>query len=232
MRKNKPTRRKSNLPGDIKIKLWGIMSQISTLPDLWNHLVNNPDILTDSEWQRFGITRDNVKENARGTITRDTYRGLQQEIRAMPFRELATLPENIQNWVRGLRGDTNLQQSIESLIQLQENHFEDLANAARRLADNLKPYLLENSGLLCDYVVGTEKDQNLEEQLWADSPTEWLLSHMKTEIPSLKKLDNWLDVSTKEIDRFLLERLNLRAAQKYFMGECKVCEKWYCGRVA
>jgi len=51
----------------------------------------------------------------------------------MPLRELAHLPEEIQNWARGLKGDMQLQHSIESLIHLQEEHREELANAAKRL---------------------------------------------------------------------------------------------------
>lgn len=229
MRQMKPPWVKSNLPRTIKVKLWDIIRQTNTYPNMCKHLANYPDSLTDFEWRQLGTTRDTITdslENTQSIITRDTYKALQNEIRDIPLREVALLPEELHNWARGLKGDTHLKQSIESLIESQEIHVEDLANAARRLADNLKPYLQEVSGYLGDYVIGNEDEQEFEEQLQADSPTKWLLSHMKTELLQLRTLNKWLEIPTKYIDNQLLERLYLRASQKYFPGECKECENW------
>ena len=125
---------KSNLLTNIKVKFWNIMRQTNTYPNVCKHLANHPDLLTDSEWQQVGTNRDAFVKKPGSTITRDTYKALQEEIRAMPLRELAHLPEEIQNWARGLMGDRQLQHSIESLIRLQEDHWEALADAANRHA--------------------------------------------------------------------------------------------------
>ena len=224
MAKSKPPWVKTNIPKEIKIKLWRVMRDNPTYTQLQCYVTNFPDIFTESEYKYLGIDRDAKDSNYGQLISRDTYKALQNEIKGMPLRDVVDLPKELHNWVRGLKGDTTIQQSIESLIQLQENHLEELANAARKLADNLKPYLIEMSGHLDDYVIGNEKEQDFKEQLLADSPTKWLLSHMKTELPQLRTLNSWLEIPTKYIDDQLLERLYLRASQKYFPGECEECE--------
>jgi hypothetical protein len=193
---------------------------------------NNPNILTKNEWKVLGIELDSKNVSGKdgyGTLfTRDTYRALQIEIKTMPLRELALLPEEIQNWVRGLRGEKQLQQSMSTLIKQQDEHVDALINAASRLVNNLNPYLLENDFCLRDYITDTTKkdDKDLEEQIHSDIPTKWLLSHMKEEFHILGELDDWADIPTKMINVKLLRRLTVHAAQGSFPGTCEICKTW------
>lgn len=233
MGKTKPSWVKSNLPENIKVKLWDIMRQTNTYPNMCKYLANYPDSLIDHEWKQLGTTKEAITENfdvTKAVITRDIYKALQDEIKTMPLRELARLPDDIQNWGRASRGDSQLQQSIESLIKSQEDHIKDLARAARILADFLK-YARQSTLMGKWTLIEIATERNAKPEFMAileDFHTKCLLAHMKAEEPALAQLANlrlWDELKRRDINDALIDRLSLRAERKDFIGECEGCRR-------
>jgi len=234
MGREKPPWKKSNLPKNIKIKIWDIMSQTNTYPNMCKHLANYPDSLTDHEWEQLGTTKEAIKESIdimKAVITRDVYKALQEEIMLMPLRNLAFLHIMIQNFGRALRGDTQLQQSIESLIQLQEEHPKELARVAEKLVDFLK-YVRQTSSNWNWTLIEFATERNAKPEFIAileDFHTKCLLTHMQAEKPVLAQLASlrlWDDLKRRNINDALIDRLSLKAERKDFIGKCEICKYW------
>ena len=88
MAKLKANWMRTDIPKDIKVKLWRAMK-------------DNP---TYSAWLIAIARYDFEKEEEKYIRTsRDTYQALQYEIGEMPIEEIRTLPSDLQIWIRGLR---------------------------------------------------------------------------------------------------------------------------------
>lgn len=95
MSKLKPKWVKTDIPREIKIKLWRVMKDNPTFIPWQEYIANNSQLFTESE-ERYV------------PYSRDTYKRLQQEIREMPLDEIRLLPDDLQVWVKGLRPDVGL----------------------------------------------------------------------------------------------------------------------------
>jgi hypothetical protein len=108
------------------------------------------------------------------------------------------------------------------------NHRQKLAEAAKRLADNLTPYLPETGGVLKDYVFGEFKEtveSDIAQQLALDAPTRWLFSHLKAEYLFPEGSDSWGDILVNNT-MYYQQALDDKAENKEFIGTCEVCKNW------
>jgi hypothetical protein len=219
---------KSSLPLSIKIKLWDVIRQENTYRNFQSHLALKPEVLTTDEWGLLGTIKDDLELRATA-VSRDTYDNLIAEIKFMPLKELADLRvEVIINWERGRRGHKHLEITINELLEMHITHRQKLAEAAKRLADNLTPYLLVTGGVLEDYVFGEFKEtveSDIAQQLAIDAPTRWLFSHLKAEHLFPEDTGSWCDILVKNTMHYQ-QTLYDKAENKEFIGICEVCKNW------
>ena len=95
MSKLKPKWVKTDIPTEIKIKLWRVMKGIPTFVAWQKYVADNSQLFTESELKYIPYSRD-------------TYKKLQQEITEMPLDEIRLLPDDLQVWIKGIRPDVGL----------------------------------------------------------------------------------------------------------------------------
>ena len=95
MSKLKPKWVKTDIPREIKIKLWRVMKDNPTFTAWQQYIAKHTELFTNSESNYVPYSRD-------------TYKRLQQEIREMPLDEIHLLPDDLQVWIKGLRPDVGL----------------------------------------------------------------------------------------------------------------------------
>lgn len=128
MSKLKPPWQKTDIPKDIKLKLWRIMKDNPTY-DTW--LRGIADL-------QYGL--DKKEEDKYVKISRETHKRLQEEIKEMPVSEVCLLPIDLQVWVKGLRPDIKgkLELGEKQQNQVSERHINSLIEVADSLRFNLK----------------------------------------------------------------------------------------------
>ena len=101
MGKLKPNWMKTDIPKDAKLKLWRLMGDNPTFDTFQGQVSKHYDEI----FSKVSKTQDKY-----GTISRDTYKALQYEIMHMPAEEVASLPADLQSWVKQLRPELKLEQ--------------------------------------------------------------------------------------------------------------------------
>ncbi len=220
MSKSKPSWQKTDIPKRIKIILWQTMKDNPTQSAREQAVAKHEHDKSDDQWFR---------------ISRDTFKRLKQELVEMPTYELNMLPEDIREYSKTIRGDlqdnTLFVPSFDGLTKLQQEafiqHIKDLAAAAKRLAKNLEFYsnTLETAALVDSILSNEPEEADIVQQLKFDDSTEWLFSHIQSELHQLANLTCWDFLPLKDVN-IVRAQLNLRAAQKEFPGKCEVCEHW------
>ena len=168
-------------------------------------------------------------------MSRDTFKALGRELAEMPLEEVNTLPDDLKVWILG--GRKTLEEKLPAVkpgilakIQTPQaiKHRNELAEAAKRLRNNLLPYFLYDWDIsLIEAVVENEDaDSDIVQQLQFDDATRYLFSHMKEEVTQLKDIDSWEAMKIGDITLGFLDLLSLRSKQKDFYGKCTVCKDW------
>ena len=98
MSKLKPKWIKTDIPKDTKVKLWRIMKDNPTYESWQLYIGKHPELFTKDEGQYIRMSRD-------------TYKRLQDEVKAMPCSEVLSLPKDLQDWIVEIRPD--LKQELE-----------------------------------------------------------------------------------------------------------------------
>jgi hypothetical protein len=100
---------KTDIPKDIKVKLWRIMKDNPTYESWQLYISNHPELFTKDEEQRVRMSRD-------------TYKRLQDEVRAMPHSEVLSLPKDLQDWIVETRPDLKQELKRQRLEQSSKSH--------------------------------------------------------------------------------------------------------------
>lgn len=140
MGKLKPDWVRTDIPKDIKIKLWSLM-------------IDNP---TYGSWERAIVgeshTGDQDELFANDELkyikmSRDTYNALQYEIMHMPLEDVISLPPDLQSWVMQLRPGLGSEKHPRRKVEVTEmtslsekyliDHYQKLHKVLERLYDRL-----------------------------------------------------------------------------------------------
>lgn len=206
MAKLKPKWQKTDIPKSSKIKLWQIMKD------------NPTQISYDKAIAHLDISKE--EERWIYPLSRDTWRSLKREIIEMPYEEVISLPQDLQDWILQLRPDLKYKNNLEE-------HSKILAEVTRVLAEQLrsiKQYAPEKNEMIGALVVDYDQPDFLE--FWDDFPAKALLSHLQAELPELQNLDRWGNLRVSDITEGLLDMLSVKAIHKEFQGKCAICEDW------
>lgn len=218
MPKLKPEWVKTDIPKDAKLKLWRIMRDNPTFDAFQGQVSKRYDEIFG------GVSKTQDKY---GTISRDTYKALQYETKHMPVEEVASLPADLQSWVKQLRPELELEiKRVPGTIP------EGLLGLAVQLHDSLPR-------------IGAR-----DQVVWQLPDATWpSFSPLVSTDESPAELRIWLDKGTLKVDlllekdeRFLLLMMRLEAMSPEFkkfqefkqwlavvLGECQgICrEIWH-----
>jgi len=246
----------TDIPKDIKVKLWRFMKDNPTYKS-WEKAIVGKSYTTDQDEIITNVESDFIK------MSKDTYNSLKKEVLLMPQEEVETLPEDLKRWVMSVRPELKVylrpsdssktltveetvigeerKQLLEMFRQRLQEHLDELAKTALRLASNLEKYLskldicFDLSDPIGDVVyVGwldamdgkpdalsvrmAEVDRSLALNL---------LLHLKSEgneFPELANISDWAQLTGGRIsDDFVVERLRLKADHRNFSGGCPGC---------
>ena len=106
-----------------------------------------------------------------------------------------------------------------------KRHQDDLAKTAGEVLYELRVlrrYVPLPKEVVCEFAVDYDERDFLE--VLDHSQGEYLLSHMKSELPALQNLKSWADIKVNNITKEILDRLSLRIERREFEGRCEVCK--------
>jgi len=106
MAKLKPWWAKTDIPKDIRVKLWRIMRDNPTFDTFHGQVSKKFDEIF------MGVSK---KETKYGSLSRDTYNALKNEIMHMPVGDVAALPLDLQGWVIELRPE--MEEDLEEFLE-------------------------------------------------------------------------------------------------------------------
>ncbi|MFC1980035.1 hypothetical protein ACFLVS_04180 [Chloroflexota bacterium] len=138
MSKLKPKWVKTDIPSEIKIKLWQVMKDNPTFVAWHEHIARNSQLFTESEMKYVPYSRD-------------TYKKLQQEIIEMPLDEIRLLPNDLQVLIKGikdLRPDVGLVNGSKETVYKETQHKQEIRNLAKVLKDEIKSIVTSDSFVL------------------------------------------------------------------------------------
>lgn len=128
MHKLKPEWVKTDIPKDIRIKLWCLMKDNTTFDTFCGQLSKRYDEIFIDVSKR---------PDKYGSMSRDTYNALIYEIEHMPLEEVKTLPSDLQAWVIQIRPDLkenlNLLQQGITLEAVPRDMIPKIEELAKRL---------------------------------------------------------------------------------------------------
>lgn len=114
-------------------------------------------------------------------------------------------------------------QGKEITTERLREHWDDLAETARKLSLNLERY--SPSEIYPEYIAydrrDTEELENVDDYLGR-----CLLSHLKAEFPELFNMDIWQKIYDHGNKREVYEKLALVAHRRIFKGKCNICRDW------
>lgn len=241
MKKTKPKWVKTDIPKDIKIKLWRIMR-------------NNP---TYDAWSKDLAKRD-FDENEEKFIprSRDSYKALQDEIKQMPIAAVRELPFDIQVWIRELRPE------IAELLKAGQEKYRDHWGKLARLAEELALCLEFRSDSIMRLGRLVLHGELVKSRTYPDKPGgcffdgscvllsaersplyECLIEHLGAESPEFgEELQQareiatrwfgserealWHSVADDELVSKLRKELYLCSERGTFPGKCPICKGW------
>lgn len=119
------------------------------------------------------------------------------------------------------------QQVAKANSSLLEQHFTDLSNELLKFIPNLKfmtRYIFLQNEMISEIVIDEKYDHQINH---VDGYiTDCLLSHLKTQLTELAKINKWEHLRVKDITDDLIVKLSRIAWQRQFSGTCDVCVSW------
>ena len=211
MSKLKPKWVKTNIPTEIKIKLWRAMREKPTFVTWQQATAKNSALFSESELKYVPCSRDG-------------YRSLQQEIREIPLDEVLLLPDDLQVWIKGLRPDLGNAEALHgSQVSANElatfKHWEELSSLAGQLVSLREQY---NEG----HPNGGYDGYIIDDPLMIELPhglIACLISHMKSEFSEYEKISGWKDLLKIDISEEVILKLAFVAHRRKLKGTCLIC---------
>jgi hypothetical protein len=107
-------------------------------------------------------------------------------------------------------------------------HWEELSETALKVRDVLRETNWYNPGaspVICELTVDFDERDLLE--TLDNQPEKYLLAHIQSEFPELRRFTSWKYLKMSDITTKLLDHLSFRIEKRKFAGKCKICENWH-----
>lgn len=247
MAKLKPKWVKTDIPKEVRIKLWRLIRDTQTFDAFQGQVSKHYDEIF------AGVSK---KEDKYGSFSRDTYNALKYEIMHMPIEEIETLPKDLQFWVQEIRpqvkghlnkaGDEKQILSVPNEVLVK--HWNTLVITAEELEMCLrfpeqgigKTYKSRTGGtffsswLVKDEVLllSVESNNLIFGCLLSHLDAEFAsfseeLTEFKEKVVELIEGEDAIKVVNNQMTQNIRDKLEFVVERGNFKGTCDICKDWY-----